>query len=204
MIPKIHNWPESGYGQVQVEFKPAALVDGTCEPKVTRLCAAGGTSPFDILVFQMLIPGMKLASLLGPAFRSPYIPWKGIQTMTETSPTQSPPANPPEDFHWGIAYLREDMQDMKRDMRELRQEMRQEISGLRQEMHQGIGDLRQEMRQEIGGLRQEMRQEIGSLHGRIDGVNTSLSQRIDSRFAWVITTMVALAAIIIAAIKIQF
>ena len=64
------------------------------------------------------------------------------------SPTST---NVPDDMHWGISYLREDLQD----------------------------------------LRQEMR----SVHGRIDGVNS----RIDSRFALLLTAMIALSGIVIGA-----
>ncbi len=42
-----------------------------------------------------------------------------------------------------------------------------------------------------------MRHQIGLVHSRIDETN----KRIDSRFAWLITTMVALTGILIAVIK---
>ena len=75
------------------------------------------------------------------------------------SPTST---NIPDDMHWGISYLREDLQD----------------------------------------LRQEMR----SVHGRIDGLNSridqvveALTRRIDSRFALLLTAMIALSGIVIGA-----
>ncbi|MBT4499337.1 MAG: hypothetical protein HOC74_16535, partial [Gemmatimonadetes bacterium] len=50
--------------------------------------------------------------------------------------------------------------------------------------------------------RSEMSQEIGKVHERIDETNRSLNQRIDSRFALLVTIMVAMTGVIIAAIKI--
>jgi len=31
--------------------------------------------------------------------------------------TESTPTPPPEDMHWGISYLREDIQDLRQDVR---------------------------------------------------------------------------------------
>ena len=74
--------------------------------------------------------------------------------MTETPDPKSPPSQPPEDFRWGISYLREDIQDLRQDVR--------------------------------------------AIHGRIDETN----RRIDSRFAVLMTTMIALTGIVVAVIKI--
>ncbi len=63
----------------------------------------------------------------------------------------APPTNPTpqsDDMHWGISYLREDIQDLRQDVR--------------------------------------------AIHSRIDGVNDNLTQRIDSRFALLLTAMIAL------------
>ena len=72
-------------------------------------------------------------------------------------------SNPPDDMHWGISYLREDLQD----------------------------------------LRQEMR----SINARIDGMNTridqvveTLTRRIDSRFALLLTAMIAMNGAVIGAV----
>ena len=110
--------------------------------------------------------------------------------MTESS-SQTPRPQPPEELHWGISYLREDIQDLRQEMRDNTQEVRQEIQGVRQEMR----DNTQEVRQEI-------REEVRLLHSRMDALNTSLStriddryelllKRIDSRFAWTLTTVIA-------------
>lgn len=64
--------------------------------------------------------------------------------MSETTGSQATPT--PDNTHWGVAYLREDLQDL----------------------HQQI---------------------------------TETNKRIESRFAWLITTMVALTSILSAVIK---
>ena len=46
---------------------------------------------------------------------------------TRTSPT-------PEDMHWGISYLREDLQDMKQDMRDFRKEVAQQFEDVRRDL----------------------------------------------------------------------
>ncbi len=87
-----------------------------------------------------------------------------------------------DNTHWGIAYLREDLQDMRLQMREDTKELRVQIA--------------------------ETNKRIDETNKRIDEVNRSLGQRIDetnkileSRFIWLITTMVALTGILIAVIK---
>ena len=47
--------------------------------------------------------------------------------------TQSPSPSP-EDMHWGISYLREDLQDVKQDLRDLRRE----FADLRKEVAQQL------------------------------------------------------------------
>ena len=47
--------------------------------------------------------------------------------MTEASTPQPSRPHPPEDFHWGISYLREDIQDLKQEMRDNAQEVREEM-----------------------------------------------------------------------------
>jgi hypothetical protein len=70
--------------------------------------------------------------------------------MTEAATPQPTRPQPPEELHWGISYLREDIQDLRQEMRDNTQE-----------------------------VRQEMREEIRTLHGRMDVLNTSLNARID-------------------------
>ena len=56
--------------------------------------------------------------------------------------TQSPP---PEDMHWGISYLREDLQDIKQDMRDFRREVAAEFAAVRGE----AADFRKEVAQQL-------------------------------------------------------
>lgn len=89
--------------------------------------------------------------------------------MAETTGSQAAPA--PDNTHWGVAYLREDLQD-------LRQQIREDVKDLRQ-------------------LNADTNKRIDETNKRIDETN----KLIESRFAWLITTMVALTGILIAVIK---
>ena len=93
--------------------------------------------------------------------------------MAETPESEATSSS--DNIHWGIAYLREDLQDLRLQMRE---------------------------------DSKELRLQIVETNKRIDEFNRSLGQRIDetnklleSRFIWIITTMVAIAGILIAVIK---
>ncbi len=95
--------------------------------------------------------------------------------MAERSEPQSDTAGAMDNTHWGVAYLREDLQD-----------------------------LRLQMREDIKDLREQVAETSRSLGQRIDETNKRIDQtngRIDSRFAWLITTMLALTGILIAVIK---
>ena len=98
--------------------------------------------------------------------------------MSENIPKPAPPA----ELHWGISYLREDIQDLRQEFRGEIQEVRGEIQGLRQEVKQDVGELRHEVRR---------------LDGRVDEV----IKLLDNRFLWLMSTMVALAGAIIAVIR---
>ncbi|MDE3258006.1 MAG: hypothetical protein OYM47_09255 [Gemmatimonadota bacterium] len=89
--------------------------------------------------------------------------------MAETTDPQAAPT--PDNTHWGVAYLREDLQDLRLQLRE------------------DVKDLRQ--------LNAETNKRIDETNRRIDRTN----ELIGSRFAWLITTMVALAGILAALIK---
>jgi septal ring factor EnvC (AmiA/AmiB activator) len=89
--------------------------------------------------------------------------------MAETTKPQAAPD--PDNTHWGVAYLREDLQDLRQQMREDSKDLRQQIA--------------------------ETNRRIDETNRRIDRTN----ELIGSRFAWLITTMVALAGILAALIK---
>ena len=69
-----------------------------------------------------------------------------------TSPT-------PEDMHWGISYLREDLQDVKHDMRDFRKEVAAEFGNVRKEMAAGLANVRSEMALQFADMRREVGQQ---------------------------------------------
>ena len=95
----------------------------------------------------------------------------------------TPPSRPvPDDLHWGISYLREDIQDLRNQMRE------------------DIQELHNQRREDI----QDLRNQIGIVHHRIDETNKRIDEtnkRMDAHFIWIMTTLVAITGILIAVIK---
>ena len=92
--------------------------------------------------------------------------------MSETTNTSTSRSQPPEELHWGIAYLREDIQDI---------------------------------RNEIRGVHSRIDETNNRIDDRFDVTNQRLEEtnrRLDSRFAWMMTTMVALAGVLVAIFKI--
>ena len=96
--------------------------------------------------------------------------------MAETPESQTPSS--PDNTHWGIAYLREDLQDIRLQMREDTKELRVQMA-------------------ETNKRIDETNKRIDETNKRIDETNKLL----ESRFIWLITTMVAIAGILIAVIK---
>ena len=75
--------------------------------------------------------------------------------MADPEPVASQPRTAPDDMHWGINYLREDIQDLRAEtrteIRELRTEFREfradtkaEFAAVRREMQEGDASLRAE------------------------------------------------------------
>jgi hypothetical protein len=95
----------------------------------------------------------------------------------------------PDDFSWG-AYLHSDVQELRRDMRQEVQQLRGELYSVRDELRGEIHGVRDELRGEIHGVRDELRGEIAETN-----------RRLDSRFTWMMTTMIGLTGVIIAVIK---
>ena len=113
---------------------------------------------------------------------------------TPDNPQSAPQQHPPETLHWGISYLREDIQD-------LRQDMRHEYTKIYTRLDQADNRLNQVNI----SLTERIERINANLTERIELFNTSLTERIDSRFNWAIGIMVALTSAstsaIIAAIK---
>jgi len=101
---------------------------------------------------------------------------------------------------WVVAYLREDLQDLRNDVRRLDTK----IDNLRQDVDARIDGLRQDMDARIDGLRQDMEARFGIMNDRIDGLSNDIEElrrEMGSYVRWMITTMVAVGALIVAAIK---
>ena len=95
--------------------------------------------------------------------------------MSQPSDPRPPRQPAPEELHWGISYLREDIQG-------LRQETRQDNQNTRQEMHSRLD---------------ATDRRIDETNKRIDDTN----RRIDSRFAVLLTATIAMTGVLLAAIK---
>jgi chromosome segregation ATPase len=90
---------------------------------------------------------------------------------------------------WVVAYLREDIQDLRNEVRE----NRRSIERLHQDMDAKIEGLDAK----IDRLRQDMDAKIFGLDAKIEGLNREMSVQ----FRWVAGTMVAVGALIVAALK---
>ena len=96
--------------------------------------------------------------------------------MTDNPTPQPRPIS--EDLHWGISYLREDIQDL-----------RNQVGAV----HHRIDETNRSLGEQI----QDLRNQIGAVHRRIDETN----KRMDAYFRWTMTTLVAITGILIAVIK---
>lgn len=96
--------------------------------------------------------------------------------MTDSPASQPRPAS--EELHWGISYLREDIQDLRNQV------------GV---VHHRIDETNRSLSEQI----QDLRNQIGAVHRRIDETN----KRMDAYFRWTMTTLVAITGILIAVIK---
>ena len=118
--------------------------------------------------------------------------------MAETSESQATTSD--DNTHWGIAYLREDLQDMRLQMREDSKELRLqmvETNNRIDQFNQSLGQRIDETNNRIDEFNQSLGQRIDETNNRIDETNKIL----ESRFIWIITTMVAITGILIAVIK---
>ena len=87
-------------------------------------------------------------------------------------------------MHWGFSYLREDIQDLRNDVR-------QELRSIRDEFRQELRETREEFRQELRDARED-RQDL----------RKELLTQINVRFNFAIGTMITLSAVLAALIKI--
>lgn len=68
--------------------------------------------------------------------------------MTESSQPPKSQARPDE-IHWGVAYLREDLQEVRQDMRHHREETQQQFQAAREETQQQFQAARKETQQQF-------------------------------------------------------
>ena len=139
--------------------------------------------------------------------------------MAETSDS----TKPPEELHWGISYLREDIQDLRQEIRgthnridEMGVSINQRIDTLGTTLGRRIDELGATLGGRIDATNEKSEGHYRSLNQRIDDLGTSVNlrfdefgtsvnQRIDSRFTILLTTlltaMIALTGVVVAAIK---
>jgi len=105
---------------------------------------------------------------------------------------------------WVVAYLREDLQDLRNDVRENSKAIRDsyerldvKIDSLRNDVDTKIDSLRNDMYTKIDSLRNDMDAKIDSLRNDI----AELRREMGTYVRWTITTMVAVGALVVAAIK---
>ena len=98
-----------------------------------------------------------------------------------TAPSDPQPDRPaaPAELHWGISYLREDIQDIRQD----------------------IKDVRQESRDEMRQTNVRMDSRFDEVNERMDSRFGEVNKRLDSRFTMIMTMMIALTGVLLAAIK---
>ena len=97
--------------------------------------------------------------------------------MADSDRAETPPAPAPDDMHWGITYLREDIQDIRAESREFRAEVKAEFAEVRKEMREGESSLRAEMQAGDASVREEI---------------VELRKRVDARFYWTIGLMASM------------
>lgn len=114
--------------------------------------------------------------------------------MTDSPASQPRPAS--EELHWGISYLREDIQDLRNQVGVVHHridETNRSLSEQIQAAHHRIDETNRSLSEQI----QDLRNQIGAVHHRIDETN----KRMDAYFRWTMTTLVAITGILIAVIK---
>ncbi|MBI2502336.1 MAG: hypothetical protein HYW07_03780 [Candidatus Latescibacteria bacterium] len=131
--------------------------------------------------------------------------------MTEASTPQPARPQPPEELHWGISYLREDIQDLRQEMRGLDAKLEartttlySEIKGLDLRLNAKIEDLDLRLNAKIEDLGTHLNTRIDGLgthlntkidgldarlNTRIDQVYTKLDAEIDTKFYWTLGTI---------------
>ena len=107
--------------------------------------------------------------------------------MTDNPNPQSRPA--PAELHWGISYLREDIQDLRNQIGAVHHRI--------DETNRSLGEQIQAVHHRIDETNRSLGEQIQAVHHRIDETN----KRMDVHFRWTMTTLVAITGTLIAVIK---
>ncbi len=107
--------------------------------------------------------------------------------MTDNPNPQPRPA--PAELHWGISYLREDIQDLRNQIGSVHHRI--------DETNRSLGEQIQAVHHRIDETNRSLGEQIQAVHHRIDETN----KRMDAHFRWTMTTLVAITSILIAVIK---
>ena len=98
---------------------------------------------------------------------------------------------------WVVSYLREDIQDLRNEVRE----NRRSIEGLRQDMDAKIDARTDGLDAKIEGLRQDMDAKIDARTGELRQEIGELGRTMTVQFRWLVTTMVAVGALVVAILE---
>ena len=114
--------------------------------------------------------------------------------MTESSDPQPNRPVPPAELHWGISYLREDIQDA-------RQASRDESRATNERMDSRFAETHERMDSRFTETHAHMDSRFAETNARMDSCFAEINKRIDSRFALLMTLMIAMTGVLLAAIK---
>ncbi len=100
--------------------------------------------------------------------------------MAEGAAPQSRPTS--EELHWGVIYLRGDLQDLRNQVGTVRHRI--------DEINRSLGERIDETNRRIDETNRSLGEQILAVH-----------KRMDAHFMWIMTTLVAVTGILIAVIK---
>ena len=104
----------------------------------------------------------------------------------------------PGEYRWGISYLREDLRDLRTDLRSSVQEVRVEV----RENTKRIENLSERMDQRFDDMEEKLTGRISDVDGSLRGQIESLRKEMNTKFLWMMTTTLAIGGLIVAVIKI--
>ena len=85
---------------------------------------------------------------------------------TDHADSQTPSTPSPDDMHWGLSFLREDLH-VKQEMRGFRQDMADQIGSVRQDMTDQMGGARKEAAEQTSSVRKDMADQFKDVRSEI-------------------------------------